>query len=157
MSEWRLYPEGTVPEHTTSLWYEGRERARHLEEPGQRERLLRTAELCADAFSLGARDAVDLGAGDGGLLSQLQYPCWGYDLQETNIEGARERGVKVSYLDGRDLDRFSQWDFGPFSTNSIIGFPSGAVLADRAYEANVRVFNAGRSMAMKALEIGSGR
>jgi flagellar basal-body rod protein FlgC len=27
----------------------------------------------------------------------------------------------------------------------------------RAYEANVRVFNAGRSMAMKALEIGSGR
>jgi flagellar basal-body rod protein FlgC len=27
----------------------------------------------------------------------------------------------------------------------------------RAYEANVRAFNAGRSMAMKALEIGSGR
>jgi len=31
------------------------------------------------------------------------------------------------------------------------------IAVTRAYEANVRVFNAGRSMAMKALEIGSGR
>ncbi len=45
--------------------------------------------------------------------------------------------VKVSYLDGHDLDRFSQWDFGPFSTQQHHGFPSGTVLADRAYEANV--------------------
>jgi hypothetical protein len=45
--------------------------------------------------------------------------------------------VKVSYLGGQDLDRFSQWDFGPFSSNSMIGFPSGAVLADHAYQANV--------------------
>jgi len=31
------------------------------------------------------------------------------------------------------------------------------IAVTRAYEANVRVFNAGRTMAMKALEIGSGR
>jgi flagellar basal-body rod protein FlgC len=31
------------------------------------------------------------------------------------------------------------------------------IAVTRAYEANVRVFNAGRSMALKALEIGSGR
>jgi len=31
------------------------------------------------------------------------------------------------------------------------------IAATRAYEANVRVFNAGRAMAMKALDIGSGR
>ena len=45
--------------------------------------------------------------------------------------------VKVSYLDGKDLDRFSQWDFGPFTANALTGFPSGTVLADRAYEAIV--------------------
>jgi flagellar basal-body rod protein FlgC len=31
------------------------------------------------------------------------------------------------------------------------------IAVTRAYEANVRVFNAGRAMAMKALDIGSGR
>jgi hypothetical protein len=69
-----------------------------------------------------------------------QKDYWKYSVDVSKgfyFADFRKLLVKVSYLDGRDLDRFSQWDFGPFSTNSIIGFPSGAVLADRAYEANV--------------------
>ena len=49
----------------------------------------------------------------------------------------RKLGVSVSYLDGRRLDRFSQWDFGPFGTNQIAGFPGGSVRADRAFLANL--------------------
>ena len=45
--------------------------------------------------------------------------------------------VKVDYLGGKDLDRFSQWDFGPFSTHSMTGFPSGSVLADSAWLNNL--------------------
>ena len=51
------------------------------------------------------------------------------------FENFRKLLVKLSYLDGQDLDRFSQWDFGPFSTTALPGFPSGTVRADRAYEA----------------------
>jgi hypothetical protein len=49
----------------------------------------------------------------------------------------RKLGVAVSYLDGQRLDRFSQWDFGPFGTNKLAGFPSGSVRADRAVLANL--------------------
>jgi flagellar basal-body rod protein FlgC len=50
-------------------------------------------------------------------------------------------------------------------TNGFVSYPGvnpvsemvHLIAVTRAYEANVRVFNAGRSMAMKALEIGSGR
>lgn len=39
----------------------------------------------------------DMGAGDGGLLQLLDKvdSKWGYDLQPTNIAGAKERGVNV--------------------------------------------------------------
>ena len=69
-----------------------------------------------------------------------QKDYWKYSVDVSKgfyFADFRKLLVKVSYLGGHDLDRFSQWDFGPFSTNSMIGFPSGAVLADRAYEANV--------------------
>ncbi|MEP6994944.1 MAG: hypothetical protein ABI968_10520 [Acidobacteriota bacterium] len=49
----------------------------------------------------------------------------------------RKLGVSVSYLDGRRLDRFSQWDFGPFGSSKLAGFPSGSVRADRAVLANL--------------------
>jgi flagellar basal-body rod protein FlgC len=50
-------------------------------------------------------------------------------------------------------------------TNGFVSYPGvnpvsemvQLIAVTRAYEANVRVFNAGRSMALKALEIGSGR
>lgn len=98
--EWRLFPEGTIPEYTTPEWYAGRETAPHLEQPGHRERLLATAEI---VMSYHPATVVDLGAGDGGLLSILQaqgITCWGYDLQQTNVDVAvNQRGVDVRLFD----------------------------------------------------------
>lgn len=103
--EWQLFDEGTVPEWTQPSWYEGRERAPHLEQDLHRPRLLEAAEqVNAAAEKYGCDSVVDLGAGDGGLL-QLLYAgkhsrwnginAWGYDLQPTNVAGAKERGVPV--------------------------------------------------------------
>ena len=67
-----------------------------------------------------------------------QKDYWKYSVDLTKgfyFENFRKLLVKLSYLDGQDLDRWSQWDFGPFSTTALTGFPSGTVLADRAYEA----------------------
>jgi len=96
--EWRLFDEGTVPDYTKPEWYAGREHAPHLEQDGHRERLMLAAAYVAQAaFSNRLRTVVDLGAGDGGLLSLLGpgLRAWGYDLMPANIEAAKERGVDV--------------------------------------------------------------
>ena len=101
MSEWRLFKEGTVPEYTTPQWYAGREHAPHLEQEGHRDRLMFTASQVAREVMAGLSSVVDLGAGDGGLLSLLgpAVKAWGYDLQQTNIDAAKGRGVDVRYGD----------------------------------------------------------
>src|SRR4051812_29850682 len=96
--EARLFPEGQPPEWTTPEWYAGREAAPHLEQEGHRERLLLTATFIEQAINEGATDIVDLGAGDGGLLSLFRNDLrvdWlhGYDLQQTNVDAAAVRGV----------------------------------------------------------------
>jgi len=53
------------------------------------------------------------------------------------FENFRKLFVKVSYLDGSDFDRFSQWDFGPFGEAEIRGFPRGSLRADRAVVNNL--------------------
>lgn len=98
MGEWRLFPEGTVPECTTAAWYAGRDRAPHLEEEIHRPRLIASATHVARvAFSRGLSTLVDLGAGDGGLLSLLgpNLKAWGYDLAPANVAAAEHRGVDV--------------------------------------------------------------
>lgn len=96
--EARLF-NGDAPIHTTPEWYAKRDRAPHLEQPEHRERLLLTADMVNQALrDLGLWTISDMGCGDGGLLSLIQgqgVECWGYDLQPTNIVGARERGVDV--------------------------------------------------------------
>lgn len=103
MTEYRLFKAGTIPEYTTPEWYASREAAHHLEEPGQRQRLMKTASILASVlFASGTRfSCVDLGAGDGGLLSLLgrNVEAWGYDLQPSNLDKASERGVDVRYGD----------------------------------------------------------
>lgn len=102
--EARLFEEGTVPECTTPEWYAGRERAPHLEEGAHQARLHRTNELVRGFIDdAGAGyTVVDLGAGDGGLLQLVAtnppdglVDAFGYDLQQTNVAGAAERGVDV--------------------------------------------------------------
>jgi hypothetical protein len=99
--EWRLFDEGTVPEFTQPGWYAERAHAPHLEE-GHRPRLEHAAAFIAQiALTRGLRSVVDLGAGDGGLLSLLgpAFTAWGYDLVPENIRAAKERGVDVRYGD----------------------------------------------------------
>ena len=100
MAEWRLQPG--IPECTTREWYAARDRAPHLEQENHCTRLRVTAdEVDRVASPRGYRTVVDLGAGDGGLLSLLPAPywAWGYDLQPSNIIGAGERGVDVRLAD----------------------------------------------------------
>jgi hypothetical protein len=100
--EWRLFPEGTTPEYTTPEWYADREHAPHLEQEQHRGRLLRTAALVKFAArSRPEASVVDLGAGDGGLLSLLDpgLSAWGYDFQPTNLDAAKVRGTDVRYGD----------------------------------------------------------
>lgn len=100
--EWRLFDEGTVPEYTKPEWYAGREHAPHLEQPGHRERLMLTAQFVAlGAFGRKVDTVVDLGSGDGGLLSLLgpALTGWGYDLMPENLDAAKVRGVDVRYGD----------------------------------------------------------
>lgn len=97
--EARLFDPAAPPEWVTADWYAGREHAPHLEQDGHRERLMLAAEYVSYARRAGAETVVDLGAGDGGLLSQLPQPRWGYDLQPTNVEAAARRGVNVILRD----------------------------------------------------------
>lgn len=102
MAEYRLYDPGTIPECTTPCWYAGREHAPHLEQPTHRARILAAAAATIEtAQILGASTAVDLGAGDGGLLSLLgpSITGWGYDLQPTNVAAAKNRNVNVGLAD----------------------------------------------------------
>lgn len=104
MSEWKLFD--TPPEWTTPEWYAERETAPHLEQEGHRERLHLTAKLANQIVrKLDASLVIDVGAGDGGLLSLIRptrtlYTV-GYDLQQSNVTASANRGprVRVEYRD----------------------------------------------------------
>lgn len=100
--EWRLFAEGEIPEYTTPEWYAGRKHAPHLNEPVHRDRLQASATFVAQAaFQAGLHTLVDLGCGDGGLLTLLgpKITSWGYDLSRENVEAAKLRRVDVRYGD----------------------------------------------------------
>lgn len=100
--ECRLFAEGTVPDYTTPEFYAGRDSAPHLEQDAHRGRLLLTAEMVRDArVRHGVNSVIDLGCGDGGLLSLIQdeVPAWGYDLQQTNVDASVARAADVRYGD----------------------------------------------------------
>jgi 2-polyprenyl-3-methyl-5-hydroxy-6-metoxy-1,4-benzoquinol methylase len=102
VTEWRLFDEGTIPAFTTPEWYDGRDNAAHLEDPGHRPRMVRASMMVAQAaYSYGLQSVVDLGAGDGGLLSLLgpMVRAWGYDLSPNAAAHAKLRGVDVRYGD----------------------------------------------------------
>lgn len=118
MTERRLFAEGTVPEYVTAEWYADREHAPHLEQSAHRPRLLIAAEMVASLVaSNGYGSVVDLGAGDGGLLSLLtgRLPAdvrlRGYDLAPANVTAAAARGVNVELLDVvAEFDGYGIWN-----------------------------------------------
>lgn len=96
MTEWRLF-DGDKPDVSTFAFHEHRPRAPHLEQPDHHTRLHKTAELIR---RLAPASVVDLGCGDGGLLSLItDIPSWGYDFQPANAEGWAERGVTAEQRD----------------------------------------------------------
>lgn len=100
--EWRLFEAGTTPEWTTPDWYRTVERAPHLEQEPHRSRLLLAADMLREIPDPQTLTLVDLGAGDGGLLSLVDGLfgwAWGYDLIPANVAGATERGVEVHEAD----------------------------------------------------------
>lgn len=106
--QWRLYDPADPPYWTTPEFYAGREAAPHLEQEGHRERLLLTADMVIDALDRFGKQnpgklgsVLDLGAGDGGLISLFRGKgaVIGYDLQQSNIDAAKGRGVVVELKD----------------------------------------------------------
>lgn len=93
-------------EYFTAQWYAQRGRGPHLEQPIHAARFEASLDMVTEAISrYRARSIVDLGCGDGGLLSLIrakhpEVPAWGYDLQPSNVEPARnERLVDARYGD----------------------------------------------------------
>jgi len=109
VAEYRFFPEGTIPEYTTPEWYAERESAPHLEQDLHRGRLTTAAALAKMYADRHGYSVIDLGAGDGGLLSLLDgVNCWGYDLQQSNVDAAKVRGVDVRYGNVFDIPD-DQW------------------------------------------------
>lgn len=106
VSAWKLF-DGEVAEVSTAEFHAGRERARHLEEPGHKARLTHAALLVDVAVRMAAMKGLpptvsDLGCGDGGLLSLLAgrgFTAWGYDFCPANVAGWDERRVTAEFLD----------------------------------------------------------
>lgn len=98
MTEWRLFQDGTIPEYTTAEWYDGRDNAAHLEDPGHRPRIVLAARMVADAaIRWPVTSVVDLGSGDGGMLS-LVGPAlrkWGYDIAPAAVTAGMQRGIDI--------------------------------------------------------------
>lgn len=92
----------TTPECVTAEWYSERAAAPHLEQIPHQARMYKSKDLVLDAYlDFDIKTVVDLGCGDGGMLSLLKdvpIKSWGYDLQQTNIDVAvNDRHVDARY------------------------------------------------------------
>ena len=97
--------DGPVAEVSTLGFHWDRERAPHLEQDAHRGRLDKAFELVRAAARSRVPNSgdqavvVDLGCGDGGLLSLLydlpHVRAHGYDFQPSNVTGWVERGVSA--------------------------------------------------------------
>ena len=64
---------------------------------------------------------------------QKDYYRLSVDLRKTfHFANFKRLAVAATYFNGAHLDRFSQWDFGPFGQSRLYGFPGGSVRADSA-------------------------
>ncbi len=64
---------------------------------------------------------------------QKDYWRLSVDLRKTfHFANFKRLAVAMTYLNGAHLDRFSQWDFGPFGQSRLYGFPGGSVRAESA-------------------------
>lgn len=69
-----------------------------------------------------------------------QRNYWKYSFavsKDQYFPGFRKLHVDLSYLGGSRLDRFSKYEFGPFSPNPVHGFQSGNLRTEEAFVAIV--------------------
>lgn len=82
---------------STYAFHEHRERAPHLEQDWQKGRIFAAVKMLR---SVQPKSVVDLGCGDGGLLSLIKdIPSWGYDFAPNNAFGWDERGITAELVD----------------------------------------------------------
>lgn len=96
----RLAPDGD-PRLDSAGFFRHREHVPHLDNPRHQPRLQRCAQVADDLVTEhGLSAVVDLGCGDGGLLSLLRSgaPCWGYDVRESSVINRRP-GIDVRRAD----------------------------------------------------------
>jgi len=107
MAEWKLFTDD-VAGVSTFEFHEHRERAPHLEQGAHQGRLYKAYDFVREAVDRvetrmeNPAVVVDLGCGDGGLLSLVSrlpfIEASGYDFQPSNSQGWRERNVKGTPL-----------------------------------------------------------
>jgi hypothetical protein len=134
--------EGTDFPFTTD-WYREREHAPHAEQGVHRPRMDAVCAFCMDYVTrFGARSIVDLGAGDGGMLSMIEArfarrpgipQLWGYDLMPTNVAFAQEhRQQAVTYVDF--IDEPIVWGDLAVITECLEHLKDPHVMVRRIYE-----------------------
>lgn len=108
MAEWKLF-DANVAEVSTFEFHKDRERAPHLEQWVHQGRLQLAADFVREAVDrvegrvTAPATVIDLGCGDGGLLSLISRLPWtnayGFDFQPSNAQGWQERNVTAMALD----------------------------------------------------------
>ncbi len=70
--------------------------------------------------------------------SQTDYWRWRAALSKNwSFGGFKRFGAELDYVGGRDLDRFSKYEFGYFGSSRIHGYRSNRVRAEEAYLAHL--------------------
>ncbi len=69
---------------------------------------------------------------------QQDYQTWELSASKNwYFSGFRKLGIELNYLDGRNLDRFSKYQFGFFGGSRVHGYQIGKVRAEEALAAHV--------------------
>ncbi|MCP4200456.1 MAG: hypothetical protein GY769_00805 [bacterium] len=81
------------------------------------------------------------------------YSTWNVALGKTwHLPKFLKFGVEVEYLDGSNLDRFSKFDFGTFSSVRVRGYETGKIRADETLAAHLNYgWNVGGTFRLEAL------
>ncbi len=70
---------------------------------------------------------------DAANLTPDRYTLWNVGVAKTwHLPKFQKVGLSFEYVDGRDLDRFSKYEFGFFSDVTVHGYQSDKVRAERA-------------------------
>jgi trans-aconitate methyltransferase len=103
MTEWRLFPEGAVPDFSTPEFFGTHPWVPPHGQIGHQERTAMVVDLVANHIGT-AQTLSDLGCGDGSLLAALEgrhlpLRMWGYDAGRENVATALSAGLDVTHAD----------------------------------------------------------